>query len=203
MGLKLNLGSGRNPQSGYLNVDKYGEADFKCDLESFPWPWADNSVSEIQLIHVLEHLGSAPETFIAIMKEMYRVCEPDAVIHIAVPHPRHDNFISDPTHVRPVVPMTLQLFSKKSNLLWQELKWANSPLALYHDVDFEMIDATMVLEEPYSSQLQAGKLSPGDVDELVKRYNNVAVEIRFTLKAVKEPVPVSAWKRFFAPKSGS
>lgn len=76
-------------------------------------------------------------------------------------------------------------------------------MALYHDVDFEMIDATMVLEEPYSSQLQAGKLSPGDVDELVKRYNNVAVEIRFTLKAVKEPVPVSAWKRFFAPKSGS
>jgi hypothetical protein len=191
MGLKLNLGSGQNPQSGYLNVDKYGKADLHCDLESFPWPWPDNSVSEILLIHVLEHLGASPDTFIGIMKEMYRVCEPDALIHIAVPHPRHDNFLGDPTHVRPVLPNTLELFSRKSNLMWQKVKWANSPLALYHDVDFEMVEATMVLEEPYGSELQAGKLSPSDLDALLKRYNNVAAEIRIELKAIKEPVQPS------------
>ena len=188
MGLKLNLGSGQNPQSGYLNVDKYGKADLHCDLESFPWPWPDNSVSEILLVHVLEHLGGAPDTFIGIMKEMYRVCEPDALIHIAVPHPRHDNFLGDPTHVRPVLPSTLELFSKKSNLMWQKMKWANSPLALYHNVDFEMLEATMVLEEPYGAELQAGKLSPSDLDALLKRYNNVATEIRIELKAIKDPV---------------
>jgi len=56
MGLKLNLGSGQHPQPGFVNVDKLGEPDLKCDLEVFPWPWPENSVSEILLIHVLEHL---------------------------------------------------------------------------------------------------------------------------------------------------
>ncbi|MBS0336293.1 MAG: hypothetical protein JSS40_05685 [Proteobacteria bacterium] len=186
MGLKLNLGCGQNPLDGYLNVDKYGEADLNCDLEVFPWPWPDNSVSEIQLIHVLEHLGASAQTFIGVMKEMYRVCEAGAMIHIAVPHPRHDNFIGDPTHVRPVVPMTLQLFSRRSNLEWQRMKAANSPLALYHGVDFELIDTTYILEEPYVSDLRSGKLSGDDLEPLLRKYNNVASEIRFRLKVLKD-----------------
>ena len=120
------------------------------------------------------------------MKEMYRVCEAGAVIHIAVPHPRHDNFISDPTHVRPVVPMTMQLFSKRNNLMWQELKAANSPLALYHEVDFEVIDTTFVLDEPYVSDLKAGKLAAEDLEPLMRQYNNVASEIRMTLRVIKD-----------------
>jgi hypothetical protein len=186
MGLKLNLGCGQNPLDGYLNVDKYGSADLKCDLEVFPWPWPDNSVAEVQLIHVLEHLGAETGTFIGIMKELYRVCEDGALIHIAVPHPRHDNFISDPTHVRPIVPMTMQLFSKRNNLMWQEIKAANSPLALYHEVDFEVIDTTFVLDEPYVSDLKAGRLSPEALEPLLRQYNNVAAEIRMTLKARKD-----------------
>ncbi len=186
MGLKLNLGCGQNRLDGYLNVDKYGEADLRCDLESFPWPWPDDSVSEIQLIHVLEHLGAASDTFIGVMKELYRVCEPGGMIHIAVPHPRHDNFISDPTHVRPVVPMTLQLFSRRNNLLWQEMGAANSPLALYHGVDFEVVDTTYVLEEPYAGDVQSGKLAPESLEALLRQYNNVASEIRFKLKVIKD-----------------
>ena len=185
MGLKLNLGAGLNPQQGYLNVDKYGEPDFRCDLESFPWPWEDNSISEILLIHVLEHLGATTDTFIGIMKEMYRVCAHEAVIRIAVPHPRHDHFIGDPTHVRPVLPDMLMLFSKRANLHWQETGGANSPLALYHEVDFELIEATFVLDEPYASELKSGALVQEDIDRLLKQRNNVASEIRITLMAVK------------------
>src|SRR5438270_657359 len=131
MGLKLNLGSGQNPRPGYVNVDKHGDPDLKCDLESFPWPWPDSSVSEILLIHVLEHLGASPDVFIRIMKEMYRVCEPAAQIYIVVPHPRHDNFIGDPTHVRPLTPAMMQLFSKKANLRWREIGSPRSPLERY------------------------------------------------------------------------
>lgn len=186
MGLKLNLGCGQNPYDGYLNVDKYGTPDFMCDLESFPWPWPDNSVSEIQLIHVLEHLGAAPDTFIGIMKEIYRVCESGAIIHIAVPHPRSDDFIGDPTHVRPVVPMTLMLFSRQKNLEWQKMGAANSPLALYHNVDFDLLDVTMALAEPYASEFQSGKLADKDLEPLLSKYNNVASEIRFKLKVIKD-----------------
>lgn len=185
MGLKLNLGAGLNPQPGYLNVDKHGEPDLRCDLEAFPWPWGDDSVDEILLIHVLEHLGAASDTFIGIMKELYRVCAPDALIRIAVPHPRHDHFIGDPTHVRPILPDMLLLFSKRANLLWQESRSANTPLALYHNVDFEVLDATFVLDQPYASELESGVLNQQDVDLFLKKYNNVASEIRMTLRVVK------------------
>jgi len=187
MGLKLNLGSGQNPRPGYVNVDKYGDPDLKCDLESFPWPWPDSSVSEIVLIHVLEHLGASPDVFIRIMKEMYRVCEPAALIYIVVPHPRHDNFIGDPTHVRPVTPAMLQLFSKKANLRWRETGAANSPLALYHGVDFESAeDPVYMLEEPYLSDARSAKIGNEAIGELEKKLNNVVSEIRIRLKVVKE-----------------
>jgi hypothetical protein len=185
VGLKLNLGSGQNPRPGYVNVDLYGEPDVRLDLESFPWPWPDGSVSEIVLIHVLEHLGATPAVFIRIMQEMYRVCEPGARIEIVVPHPRHDHFIGDPTHVRPVTPEVLALFSRKANLEWRKIGASNSTLALYHGVDFEVVGADVVLDEPYAGDLRSGKVAQEDVALLLRRYNNVALEIRFTLQVVK------------------
>ena len=185
MGLKLNLGSGQHSQPGFVNVDKFGEPDLKCDLEVFPWPWPENSVSEILLIHVLEHLGAKADTFIGIMKEMYRVCEPGAKIRIVVPHPRHDDFLNDPTHVRPVTHPVLELFSRQKNLLWKETGAANTPLALYHNVDFEVVEARHVLDEPYSTQLQNRELGSEDLQGLLRKYNNVVKESHFTLEVIK------------------
>src|SRR5437764_15115257 len=87
--LKLNLGSGNNPIEGYVNVDKFGEPDVRVDLEAFPWPWPDNSVQEVVLNHVMEHLGSTTDIYFSIIRELYRICAANAIIHIAVPHPRH------------------------------------------------------------------------------------------------------------------
>ena len=185
MGLKLNLGSGQNPEQGFVNVDKYGAPDVRCDLESFTWPWPDNSVSQIRLVHVLEHLGASPDVFIGIMKEMYRVCEPGGQIYIAVPHPRHDHFIGDPTHVRPVTPEMLHLFSKANNRRWKEIGANNSPLALYHDVDFEVADTTYILDEPYSSRARSGELSDEEIGRLLRTQNNICAEIRILLKVIK------------------
>jgi len=185
MGLKLNLGSGQHSQPGFVNVDKFGEPDLKCDLEVFPWPWPENSVSEILLTHVLEHLGAKTDTFIGIMKEMYRVCEPGAKIRIVVPHPRHDDFLNDPTHVRPVTHPVLELFSRQKNLLWKETGAANTPLALYHNVDFEVVESKHVLDEPYSTQLQNRELGSEDLQGLLRKYNNVVKESHFTLEVIK------------------
>ena len=137
-GLKLNLGCGEKRIPGYINVDKYGSPDIKHDLESFPWPWETNSVSDIILIHVLEHLGKDVETYFGIFKEMYRICNNGAKIKIIVPHFRHQFFYDDPTHVRVVTPLGLQLFSQKLNKLWVEKGAANSPLGLYLDINFEL-----------------------------------------------------------------
>src|ERR1700677_2089475 len=88
--MKLNLGSGRRPIEGWVNVDKYPPADVLHDLEELPWPWADNAAEDVLLCHVLEHLGQTPNLFLKIMQELYRVCANGALVTIMVPDPRHD-----------------------------------------------------------------------------------------------------------------
>lgn len=183
--LKLNLGSGGSPREGYVNVDKHGSPDLNWDLERFPWPWDTGSVGEVLLAHVLEHLGSSPEQFIGVMRELYRVCCDGARIHVRVPHPRHDFFLADPTHVRPILPATLELFSRRRNLEWQASGVPNTPLALYHGVDFEIEDSSLLLDEPYRTQLKEGRITQAEAQALVERYNNVASEIRITLRVRK------------------
>lgn len=185
MGLRLNLGSGQQPLAGYLNVDKYGSPDLVCDLEALPWPWESGSVDEVVMSHVLEHLGRSPEAFIGVLKELYRVCRPGALVRIRVPHPRHDFFLTDPTHVRPILPGTFALFSKRSNRDWVRSGATNTPLALQHDVDFEIEEHNVLLDEPYRSQLREGRITQEEAQALVEKYNNVASEVRITLRVLK------------------
>jgi hypothetical protein len=182
---KLNLGCGKNPLPGYTNVDKYGTPDVLLDLEVFPWPWKTSSVAEIVMNHVLEHLGETTELFIGIIKEIYRVCATGALVHIAVPHPRNDDFIADPTHVRMVTPQLLGLFSKSNNRAWVEAGYANSPLGIYHDVDFELVSSNFVLDEPWATQLARKETTEDEILVAIRRYNNVVKEIRMTMKVVK------------------
>lgn len=183
--MKLNLGCGSQILPGYCNVDKFGAADLVWDLERQPWPWDDNSAEEVLLSHVLEHLGRDPDGFIAIIKELYRVCRNGALLKIVVPHPRHDTFIIDPTHVRPITKATMEMFSRRINLEWQALGAANTPLALMHGVDFEMVSAFSVLDEPYQSLFRDGKLSAQQLQEKERALNNVVLQIEMTLRVLK------------------
>jgi hypothetical protein len=183
--LRLNLGSGNHPLPGYVNVDRFGAPDVVHDLETFPWPWDTSSVGEIVLNHVLEHLGETTEKFFGVMKELYRVAAPGATIQIAVPHPRHDDFISDPTHVRKITPRGLELFSKAKNDAWEGTHLANTPLARQLDVDLEVVSVSYVLDEPWASQLKDKQVSPEELAAAATRYNNVVKEIRMVVKVVK------------------
>lgn len=177
--MKLNLGCGQNRMAGYVNADREPavEPDVVMDLEEFPWPFDDDSVEKVNASHVLEHVGRESNVFIGIMQELYRVCRGGATIHIAVPHPRHDNFIDDPTHVRAITPMTLHLFSQRNCLEWKRLGGANTPLALYAGVNFELRDVQVTVADKY-------KDAP-DIELLVERYNNVATEYRMILEVIK------------------
>ncbi len=183
--LKLNLGSGKNPKAGFVNVDKYGTPDILHDLEVFPWPWEDNSVEEIEMNHVLEHLGQLTETYLNIIKELYRVCKNGAIINITVPHPRHNDFLYDPTHVRPILPESFQLFSKKLNKKWIANNNPNTPLALYLDVDFELLNINYTLDPIWTQKMSEENLSQEDIYNAAKSYNNVIKEIRIPLKVIK------------------
>lgn len=183
--LRLNLGCGARHFEGYINVDKYGNPDVKHDLETFPWPWTDNSVIEILLIHVLEHLGQDSKTYLNIIKEMYRICQPGATIRIVVPHHRHDFFFDDPTHVRVVTPMGLSLFSQRLNRKWIEEQAANSPLGLYLGVNFELIET---IYKPSSSWFDLHPEPEVDIELLLSEstyYNNLIEQIEMLLEVVK------------------
>ncbi|AAZ58445.1 hypothetical protein PMN2A_0954 [Prochlorococcus marinus str. NATL2A] len=184
-GLKLNLGCGEKRFPGYINVDKYGSPDIKHDLESFPWPWETNSVSEIVLIHVLEHLGKDVEIYFGIFKEMYRICNHGAKIKIIVPHFRHEFFYDDPTHVRVVTPLGLQLFSQRLNKLWVEQGAANSPLGLYLDINFELKQTVIKPSEDWFRIHPDKNVDVRLLQQESNIYNNLIEQYDMSLEVIK------------------
>lgn len=80
--MRLHLGCGRNILKGWTNVDalNFGQ-EFIVDLNK-PWPFKDNSVSEILCEDVLEHLDSEEH----FLKEMDRVLCLGGIARLRVPH---------------------------------------------------------------------------------------------------------------------
>lgn len=196
MGYRLNLGCGSNAREGFLNVDVHPGlgVDVVWNLEYIPWQLIaheeivvgpdgftrnapkilpDSSVDEVVMNHVLEHIGQDPRVFLRFMQELYRVCRHGAQIHIAVPHPRHDDFLGDPTHVRPIIPQTIELFSKRANEYWKKQGAANSLFAFQYNVDFQIVELEMIAE----------RVDVGGID--LKHYNNTLKEIRMLVVVLK------------------
>ncbi len=185
--LRLNLGCGHNRLDGYLNVDQSPVCapDLVVDLEDTPWPWETSSVEAMLFNHSLEHMGADPKVFLAIMGEIWRVAVPGAEIDIRVPHPRHDNFIGDPTHVRIISPQVLSLFDRSLNEAWRRTGAPNTPLADYLGVDFAIVDAQTVIGEPWASRHRRGEVTSEQVAEALRRENNVAEAFHIKLRVRK------------------
>ena len=184
--MKLNLGCGQNKREGFVNIDKYAtfEPDLVWDLEKTPYPFGAGSVTEIAATHVLEHLGQHTDTFLAIIKELYRVLAPGGKIDIKAPHPHSDGYWGDPTHVRPVTPQIMSLFSNKNCRRFAELGWLHPPLADYLDVDLEIESTSMVLMSPWAERHRAGHISQDEIDHALNSHWNVVDEITMVLRRV-------------------
>jgi SAM-dependent methyltransferase len=81
---KLNIGCGKFPKEGYVNLDFRADvgADVVHDLENLPLPFADGTFSRIEADHVLEHMHRP----FAVMRELARISAPGGIISIRVPH---------------------------------------------------------------------------------------------------------------------
>lgn len=125
--MRLHLGCGRKHLDGYVNVDGRATpaADVILDLEG-PWPWTQGSVDEIVAHHLLEHFHDLP----AFMDKAHRVLRPGGVMDVRVPHHRHRNADTDPTHVRRFTEHSMDYwypgtsFEGFSDLQWQCLHHA-------------------------------------------------------------------------------
>ena len=181
------MGCGHNKIDGYVNVDLSHACnpDVVWDLEVFPWPWDDDSIDAVRFYHSLEHIGESTRVFLGVMKELYRVCRDGAEIEITVPHPRHEIFISDPTHVRIVTPGVLTQFDREWNDKCKEMGAPNTPLAHYLNVDFKVINSSAALAEPYASQAKRGELTDATIQVIGRDLNNVFEEYRINVIARK------------------
>ena len=184
---KLNLGCGDDRRTGYWNVDKYAAAapDEVVDLERLPWPFADGSADEVVLHHVLEHLGRDSDTFLGILKELYRVCAPGGLVRITVPHPRHQDFLQDPTHVRPIVPELFLHTSLAINEQWRQQRRPGTPLARYLGLDFTIVSVDQRLDPHWRAWLAADPARQQEIDQIARSNNNVVQEVEVVLRAEK------------------
>ena len=181
--MRINIGSGAKRYPGFLNidVDVGSNPDFVVDLETEKLPFDDNSVDGVIAHHILEHLGDG---FFNCIQELYRVCKHDTIIDVRVPHPRHDTFLIDPTHKRPIYPHTLDMFSKTRNKRDLDANGCETPLGFIYDVDLYVADHTFVLDEYWREQFK--NFSDEQCEHTARTFNNVILEIGIKLMVKKD-----------------
>src|ERR1700690_2627525 len=97
MGLKIDIGCGQSIRPGFQGLDiMQGKQKYTRDILR-GLPFADNTVSEINLNHVLEHVHGGDDLLFFI-SELYRVLRHEGKLHIRVPH-SSEKVAHDPTHV--------------------------------------------------------------------------------------------------------
>jgi len=75
--VRLNLGAGNIPITGYVNIDR------KTGQEVYPLDYKDNSVDEIRASHILEHFGMHEAAL--VLKNWVDKLKPGGLLKIAVP----------------------------------------------------------------------------------------------------------------------
>lgn len=112
----LNLGCGRKPVAGAVNVDVTAEvgADVVCDLNGRPWPFPSNHFREVLAYDVVEHLDEV----VAVFEEIHRVCRDGATVKITVPHYSSPEAFTDPTHRHFFAYNTFDYFTEASELAY-------------------------------------------------------------------------------------
>lgn len=83
---KINLGCNVRKKAGFINVDLDPNVnpDVVMNLTKFPYPFDQDSVSEIYARSILEHVEK--KYLAKIMDELYRICIDGAKITIITPH---------------------------------------------------------------------------------------------------------------------
>lgn len=182
--IKINIGGGHKRYDGFLNLDMdyHTNPDHIVNLEIDTLPFEDDSVDEVKAHHILEHLG---EGFFHLMKELYRVCKDGAIIDIVVPHHRHDIFLADPTHRRPILIEGLRLFSKKYNYDHIEKHGSSSGLGIAFDVDFEIVETGYTIDPYYDEFIMNNQDNPEIIIEKERSSNNFIQETKIKLMVVK------------------
>jgi predicted SAM-dependent methyltransferase len=106
-GISLNLGTGGEGRSGWVNVDAFPHADNSLTLDiRRRLPFLDGQVRRIFASHVIEHLDFRDE-LPRVLSELHRVLQPGGVVRIIVPD----------------VPRYLEAYLSGEPARWNALGW--------------------------------------------------------------------------------
>lgn len=117
----LHLGSGKNKYKSKnkkdkvvgVDIVKLPTVDIVYDLNKVPWkPFKDNEFDVIIASHVIEHLHHT----LPVMKEIWRITKPEAIVDIKVPHFSSPNAFGDPTHKSYFSLVSFDYFTEKCDL---------------------------------------------------------------------------------------
>lgn len=105
--IKVELGCGKTKNEGYIGIDRFPlpGVDIVADLND-KIPMEDNSVDVLFACHSLEHF----EDLSHIMEEIYRVCKPEAIIHILAPYYNTTTNLANHYHVQVFNEETFRFF---------------------------------------------------------------------------------------------
>lgn len=162
---KLDLGCGLHREDGFLGVDIIPGpvVDVVCDLEKYPWPWADDSVEAVSIKHYIEHV----KDLIPFMNELYRVMRVGAKCFISAPYYTSIRSMQDPTHVRPICENTFLYYNKG----WRK-QAAIEHYPITADFDFSY---GYLLQPNWASRSEEARLFA------IAHYNNVVLDLQVTL----------------------
>lgn len=115
--MKLDVGCGEKKRPGFIGMDISPDvgAEVVHDWEVYPWPFADNSVDELNASNVLEHT----KDLMKFMNECYRIMKVGAKFHVLCPYHTSTGAWQDPTHTRAISEMTFYYFDKQKRDDWK------------------------------------------------------------------------------------
>lgn len=168
--MKLDLACGNRKTEGFTGVDitlDGTQADFVVDLESYPWPFEDNSVTEIVCNHYIEHTGD----LIAFMNEVWRILEPGGIATFVSPYWSSVRCWQDPTHKRAISEQTYYYFVKS----WRE---ENGLLHYPIKSNFEILDFKYHINPDFKD------IKGQDLEYAAKHLLNVYDDIKAVIKKI-------------------
>ena len=107
----LDVGCGIRKAPGSIGIDRNpaSRADVICDLDRFPYPFADSSFDAVLAIHVIEHVADV----IRAVEEFHRLAKPNGRIRIETPHYTDFSSFCDPTHRSHLNSFSFRYFGEK------------------------------------------------------------------------------------------
>ena len=101
--IRLDIACGRNKQgSNWVGIDiqDFPEVDVVHNLEEYPWPLPNESVSLAVASHYIEHINPADFGVIKFFNEVWRILKYDGELAIITPYGGSPGFWQDPTHLK-------------------------------------------------------------------------------------------------------